>query len=657
MAADSSAILSSDRRAQVRRAQRTYRQKKEAVFRGATARAEQLESKLRAAVEELSKLSKVAAETQLHLSHPEIHAGLRHLCRTLAECGDGEAIAEPDSPSTEPSPDSSSEHQKPPVFNMQVQSPEQYRDRLTPHLQVGQYTYAFQESRFARQLQRYCLEQAYQLLFTETPQADPREIYRVFRLVPCVQDRGKTEPYFRRLLTGGCTDSLELLGLPFYKVGGAGTHFPDVDVEGNAVYPVNSRMPRRILGILPCAGMEDKLADQALVAYGLGGEWFDCRDVEGYLRQQGVDVNQGLFPALQGFSPAADEGNTISYILDVTEFFSRLVSGLVILGRAPGFRKTDVRLSATSSWSGHCDTEDTDRMPSLNKQIAVERVGADCYHSIVPPIRMGELAGWAYGGNILAIAVSAAYATATPGQHLYSISGHFVRAASPSQKLICRVERIRDTRTFQTRHLRVFQCEDDTEQLCLIATAEFHIDEPAHAVMVNYSARPQLAVPSAPADTAEPEKTREPCLYSILDTMMDIRPHSNCADREEAGKGVSNIVAAERFRVHEGALLQHEADRIAALAFYMDRGLAYIPANHSGYSLAQASACATLDFALRLLTHQVDLQNWLVSERQTCGAGNARALSEGRVFNADGLLLATMTQTTILRAKKGTSKI
>ncbi|KAL5001780.1 Thioesterase/thiol ester dehydrase-isomerase [Aspergillus recurvatus] len=288
-------------------------------------------------------------------------------------------------------------------------------------------------------------------------------------------------------------------------------------------------------------------------------------------------------------------------------------------------------------------------MASLKDQIAVEPVDTDRYRSVLPPIRMGDLADWAYGGNILAIAVQAAYATVTTGQHLYSISGYFVRPASPSQRLICRVERMRDTRTFQTRQLRVVQSRGKAEQLCLIATADFHIDEPDE--MVNYSARPQIPVPSSPAAETETENTPEPGLYRILDMLMEVRPHSASGD----GKDVSDIVSAERFRVH-GAL-HTEADRIAALAFYMDRGLAYIPANHSGYSLSKASACATLDFALRVLTHHVNLQDWHVAERQTCGAGNARALSEGRAFDGDGRLLAIMTQTTILRPKKGASRI
>ncbi|CEN61550.1 hypothetical protein ASPCAL08204 [Aspergillus calidoustus] len=340
LAADSDAVLSTDRRAQVRRAQKTYRQRKEAVFRDATARAERLEARMRSAREEMIGLAEVAREAQLNLSHPDIHARLMRLEQIIS--GSDELI--------EASPGLSSPQ---PRTQSQTQSPTRFDLDPQLSLPMQQHTYAFQEPRLARQLQRYSLEHAYRL-FTQS-HSDPREMHRVFRLVPCVREPSKTEPRFRQLLMGGCTDSLELFGLPFYGVGGAGAHFPDVDAEGNPVFPVNRRMPRRILGIVPGAGAgdgdgRDGEREQALVAYGLGGEWFDCRDVEGYLREEGVDVNGGLFPVQHIPSRADDvDCKDQSRILDVEGFFSRLLSGLVILGRAPGFRKSDVRRALQAS--------------------------------------------------------------------------------------------------------------------------------------------------------------------------------------------------------------------------------------------------------------------------------------------------------------------
>lgn len=85
----------------------------------------------------------------------------------------------------------------------------------------------------------------------------------------------------------------------------------------------------------------------------------------------------------------------------------------------------------------------------------------------------------------------------------------------------------------------------------------------------------------------------------------------------------------------------------------MDRGLAYIPADHSGYELLDASACATLDFALRIFRPQITLRNWHVSEQRTAVANKARAFSEGQVWDENGNLIASMTQQTMLRPKPG----
>ncbi|KAJ5090598.1 hypothetical protein N7532_009282 [Penicillium argentinense] len=117
--ASSNAILSAGRRTQVRRAQHTYRLKKEAIFRNATAKAEQFETRMRAAVEEIARLSEVAAESQLNNSHPNVYARLRRLNDILA---DRESHIEM-SISAESSSDSARQRR---VFDAQVQTTTPY---------------------------------------------------------------------------------------------------------------------------------------------------------------------------------------------------------------------------------------------------------------------------------------------------------------------------------------------------------------------------------------------------------------------------------------------------------------------------------------------------------------------------------------------------
>lgn len=190
-------------------------------------------------------------------------------------------------------------------------------DRTTVPRPLGhnlQMTFAFHELDFSRRLQRYCLEYAFRL-FTDA-RSPPGTTYRVFRLVACVRDREKTSPYFRELVTGGIRDRLELPNLPFYCVGGAGTHYPPRDDQGNPMYPSNMRLPRRILGCMPLAGYaspDDATPDQQylLEMFGLSGQWFDCHDVGEYLRARGVCIEQScVFPEVRGPLSRCDMSNT-----------------------------------------------------------------------------------------------------------------------------------------------------------------------------------------------------------------------------------------------------------------------------------------------------------------------------------------------------------
>ncbi|OJK03606.1 hypothetical protein ASPACDRAFT_1878490 [Aspergillus aculeatus ATCC 16872] len=579
------AILSENRRTQIRRAQKTYRLKKEAVFRQTLDRVKDLEEKLRRLSDQVFGTCEAATEARLQLSHPDIYARLT-----------------------------------------QIRG----------------------EGRFARRLQRYCLEHAFNLFID--PRSNPQQVYRVFRLVPCIQDKNKMQPRFEQLLRGGAESPLEVPGLPFYGVGGAGTHYLDKDEFGIPMHPKNMRLPRRVLGILPSGGDGDESTsgdDRArlLEICGLGGQWFDSRDVEGYLKQHGVDLQgSSLFPTVRiveepSRRPRSEHGSYAGFDKSFSGLmWIGLLHGFVILGRAPGFRMIDVNAALRP-------LPNTTTMITLQEQLAVGALGPDRFISCLPPTRMGDLADWAYGGNILAIAISAAYATTKPGHHLYSLTGHFVRPASPSLKLICQVARIRDTRIFQTRHLRVYQENPTGEQLCFLATTDFHVEETLE--MVNYSARPQSApITAAPA---HPASIQESGLYEYINRFMEVQPLP-ATNRKSEGD-ITGIISAEHFRLQTP--LGSESAQLAALAFYMDRGLAYIPANHAGRSLLDASACATLEFALRVMTHQVDVGEWMVSEQQTCAAGGARVVSEGRVFHDGGRLVAVMTQTTILRPKLG----
>jgi hypothetical protein len=163
------------------------------------------------------------------------------------------------------------------------------------------YTYSFFETSFTRRLKRFSLEHAFRIF--SDPNSNPHEVFRLFRLVPCFRERTKMYPYFKDLVTSERAHSLEISSLPFYTIGGAGTHYPDTNEAGDPIYPTKMRVPRRILGILPTGEEPDVTSDVSQPQQnirelcGFGGDWFDCGDVEGWLKSKGVNIHEStVFP-------------------------------------------------------------------------------------------------------------------------------------------------------------------------------------------------------------------------------------------------------------------------------------------------------------------------------------------------------------------------
>ena len=97
---------------------------------------------------------------------------------------------------------------------------------------------------------------------------------------------------FQELLKRKAGESLENWNVPFFRIGGAGTHFPRRDDMGRKVYPPNIFSPAKAFGPMPFVVAEIPhsmtTVEQLVEAVGFGGVWFDSHDVEEYLRTKGI---------------------------------------------------------------------------------------------------------------------------------------------------------------------------------------------------------------------------------------------------------------------------------------------------------------------------------------------------------------------------------
>ncbi|CAG9945560.1 unnamed protein product [Clonostachys rosea f. rosea IK726] len=315
---------------------------------------------------------------------------------------------------------------------------------------------------------------------------------------------------------------------------------------------------------------------------------------------------------------------------------------------------------------------------SIIEQVAVEQLQANEFVSRSKPIRMGNAQPIAYGGSTISVAVSSACATVPAEYALYSVLGHFLGPASTEQKLYCTVQEVRTTRSFATRRVQVKQKQaDGSFRPCMELTADFHVSEPS---LLEYSAPPAGTYPKpedCPSYMDYAETLRKKGLvtddaargfkqsFGVGSSFFESRLCVNGVSAQNlfgAAKGnvttqdslpITSKKSAEWQRSH--VPVTTPAQNAAVLSFFMDGALSFLPLSHSHMGLEDAGACSSLDFALRIFVTEVKMDRWHLRERITSRGGNGRTYSEGRLYDESGVLVASMTQQSIMRPLKGAS--
>ncbi|KAI2464237.1 thioesterase-like superfamily-domain-containing protein [Annulohypoxylon bovei var. microspora] len=311
---------------------------------------------------------------------------------------------------------------------------------------------------------------------------------------------------------------------------------------------------------------------------------------------------------------------------------------------------------------------------ALAEQIGVVETHPREFLSKTFPVKMGNSMPIAYGGCTVAVAVSAACSTVPPSFSPYSIFGHFHGPASTEQKLYCSVEDIRNTRTFATRRVQVKQKQPNGNfRTCLELLADFHTPEP---LILQYSAPPTATWPKpddCPSVAGHVEALRvrgEVTLAQVTEFTRAMGAHLDFFETRACLNGVASqnlsgtakeiITTQENLPISSKTYaewqrakntLQLPTENFAALAFLMDGALSFVPLTHNHLWFDDVAACSTLDFALRIFAPSVKMENWHLKERSTSRAGSGRTYSEGRLWDVEGNLVASMTQQSILRVK------
>lgn len=295
------------------------------------------------------------------------------------------------------------------------------------------------------------------------------------------------------------------------------------------------------------------------------------------------------------------------------------------------------------------------------------------YESISHPEKMGNTANIAYGGCAMAVALTAAHASVQLNHRLYSAMGNYLAPALTDRNFSISVKVIRDTITFATRLVELRQTLDNGQaRMVLLVIADFQT--PEKATLLEYSVPPFL--PYQPVDDllnvnerrqimvdqklVHPKTAKmHATVFGLMNRHFETRPHPEGVFSQNLSGMAKNIkttqderpltskVSGDFVRTHQS--LGSHAQNIAALGFFMDGALSFMPLTHSHQFIDDAGACSSLDFALRVFSNDVDMRKWHQREMSTTTGGQGRTYSEGKLWDEEGTLVASMTQQSILR--------
>lgn len=312
---------------------------------------------------------------------------------------------------------------------------------------------------------------------------------------------------------------------------------------------------------------------------------------------------------------------------------------------------------------------------TLSEQVSVDEIGPDQFRSRFNPERMGNAAKIAYGGCALGTAIQAACRTVAPEYLLYSVLGNYLGPSLIDRKVFCSVRRVRDTRTFATRQIEVSQEQDDgARRPCMIILADFQVKEAA--TLLEYSAPPTktyspvekcLGVVELGDEMVKkgilPSKLvkMHRVIFGLMFRFFETRPApegvsannlsglAKTAKTNQDGLPITSKTTGEWFRYQHR--VNRPQDQYSGLGFVMDGGLSFLPLTHSGLFLDDVAACSSLDFAMRIFTNNLDLNNWHLRESKTVTGGDGRTYTESRLWDEAGNMVANMTQQSIMRPK------
>lgn len=238
--------------------------------------------------------------------------------------------------------------------------------------------------------------------------------------------------------------------------------------------------------------------------------------------------------------------------------------------------------------------------------------------------------GVAFGGHLVAHSITSAAHAVSTGRHPDSVHTRFLRPASPDLDVRYDVEITKSGRSFDNLRVDAWQ----SGLLVAATTISFTTFEEGFDYQ---EAMPEVAGP----DDIEPSTFVPPGTEASVRAHFDIR-----YAEKSSGTSTSGPTQIMWLRARE-PLGDDPSAHAAAVAWFSDLSLpwtAELP--YEGAALARAGA--SLDHVM-WFHRPFRADGWLLFTQRNPVYAHSRALTYGHFYSADGLLVATAAQETLLR--------
>ena len=257
--------------------------------------------------------------------------------------------------------------------------------------------------------------------------------------------------------------------------------------------------------------------------------------------------------------------------------------------------------------------------------------------------------GWrrVYGGQVVGQALAAAYRSLTD-RTAHSLHGYFLRAGDPTTPIAYEVDRVRDGRSFATRHVAARQ----HGEVIFTMSASFQADEPGfeHQEEMPVGVPAPETLPSEEDYLNDLRKRELPDHIRVFwdrERPIEMRQVDfRDAFDPKAGEPSHMVWLRSAGTMPDDPALHH-----CVLAYATDYTLLDTALIPHGMSIFDKNLMvASLDHTV-WLHRPFRMDEWLLYVQTSTNAGGARGFTRGSVFTRDGVLVASVAQEGLIRRR------